>query len=64
MLIKIVISIVSVIFIKIIQNIANRQLDDIELSTEPVNTTQEFNLKMCGLSIVGILLLTVVVWCV
>ena len=64
MLIKIVISIVSVIFIKIIQNIANRQVDDIELSTEPVNTIQEFNLKMCGLSVIGILLLTVVVWCV
>ena len=64
MFIKIIVSIVSIILIRIIQNIANKQVDEVELSTYPINTAQEFNLKLCGLAIIGILLLTVVVWCV
>lgn len=63
MFIKIIVSIVSIILIRIIQNIANKQVDEVELSTDPINTAQEFNLKLCGLAIIGILLLTVVVWC-
>jgi len=64
MFIKIIVSIVSIILIRIIQNIANKQVDEVELSTDPINTAREFNLKLCGLAIIGILLLTVVVWCV
>ena len=64
MFIKIVVSIVSIILIRIIQNIANKQVDEVELSTDPINTVQEFNLKLCGIAIIGIFLLTVVVWCV
>lgn len=64
MFIKIVVSIILIILIRVIQNIANKQMDEVELSTDPINTAQEFNLKLCGLAIIGILLLTVVVWCV